>query len=50
MFFAFFAVKVFYHSQRQKKKILTAKVAKGSRKESKDLNQPNQKTANYRHT
>jgi hypothetical protein len=35
MFFAVFAVKVFHYSQREKKKILTAKVAKEAAKGSK---------------
>jgi hypothetical protein len=42
--------KVFHYSQREKKKTLTAKVAKERRKARMVLNQSNQKTANYRRT
>lgn len=38
MFFAFFAVKVFHYSQRKKKKISTAKVAKEAAKRAKIWN------------
>jgi hypothetical protein len=50
MFFAIFAVKEFDYSQRADKKILTAKLAKASRKERKDMNQSNRKAANYGRT
>jgi hypothetical protein len=50
MFFAVFAVKVFHYSQREKKKILTAKVAKEAAKGSKVFNHSNQNTGDNGHT